>query len=145
MNIGDKIKLLRTSLNLTQEDLAESAGTKKQTIHKYETGIISNIPASKVKAIADKLNTTPAYLMGWSVAEPSPQLSILDKYNNLNNIGKQKAESYIDDLLENPKYTASNNIKETKSASTSRYDRLEIAAYGGEGNKGPKKKDREIT
>lgn len=66
MTIGDKIKQLRLGMNLTQEELAVSAGTKKQTIHKYETGIISNIPASKIKAIADKLQTTPAYLMGWT-------------------------------------------------------------------------------
>ena len=65
MVIGEKIKSLRTSQGLTQDELADAAGTTKQTIHKYETGIIQNIPASKVKAIADKLNTTPAYLMGW--------------------------------------------------------------------------------
>lgn len=65
MDIGEKIKLLRIKNNLTQEDLAIAANTTKQTIHKYETGIISNIPASKVKSIADKLETTPAYLMGW--------------------------------------------------------------------------------
>ena len=65
MDIGEKIKNLRISMQLTQEELATAAGTKKQTIHKYETGIISNIPASKIKLIADKLNTTPAYLMGW--------------------------------------------------------------------------------
>lgn len=66
MNIGEKIKHLRCELGFTQEELAFSAQTTKQTIHKYETGIISNIPASKIKAIADKLNTTPAYLMGWT-------------------------------------------------------------------------------
>ena len=65
MDIGRKIKTLRIKLDLTQEELAVAAGTTKQTIHKYETGIISNIPASKIKAIADKLSTTPAYLMGW--------------------------------------------------------------------------------
>lgn len=65
MDIGEKIKNLRISMRLTQEELATAAGTKKQTIHKYETGIISNIPASKIKLIADKLETTPAYLMGW--------------------------------------------------------------------------------
>lgn len=65
MFIGEKIKSLRTKQGITQEELAIAAGTKKQTIHKYETGIISNIPASKIKAIADKLGTTPAYLMGW--------------------------------------------------------------------------------
>lgn len=65
MTIGEKIKTLRIALDFTQEELAASAGTTKQTIHKYETGIISNIPASKIKAMSDKLQTTPAYLMGW--------------------------------------------------------------------------------
>lgn len=65
MDIGKKIKTLRCDMNLTQEELALAAKTTKQTIHKYETGIIENIPASKIKAIADRLNTTPAYLMGW--------------------------------------------------------------------------------
>ena len=68
MFIGEKIKSLRTKHGITQEELATAAGPKKQTIHKYETGIISNIPASKIKAIADKLGTTPAYLMGWEDA-----------------------------------------------------------------------------
>lgn len=71
MTIGEKIKELRISLDLTQEELAYAAGTTKQTIHKYETGIISNIPASKIKALADKLKTTPSYLMGWEDATPS--------------------------------------------------------------------------
>ena len=65
MNIGKRIKKLRCEFGFTQEELASVANTTKQTIHKYETGIVSNIPASRIKAIADKLNTTPAYLMGW--------------------------------------------------------------------------------
>lgn len=65
MTIGEKIKLLRIQSNLTQEELANYANTTKQTIHKYETGIITNIPANKIKAISEKLGTTPAYLMGW--------------------------------------------------------------------------------
>ncbi len=75
MNIGEKIKYLRLDLKLTQEELANAAGTTKQTIHKYETGIISNIPASKIKAMADKLNTTPAYLMGWEEKYPEPDIT----------------------------------------------------------------------
>lgn len=69
MTIGDRIKRLRLELGLTQEELAKAAGTQKQTIHKYETGIISNIPASKIKSMSDKLNTTPAFLMGWTEDE----------------------------------------------------------------------------
>ena len=66
MTVGEKIKNLRINLELTQEDLATAAKTTKQTIHKYETGIVSNIPASKLKLIADKLGTTPSFLMGWT-------------------------------------------------------------------------------
>lgn len=65
MTIGEKIRKLRIDLGLTQEELADAVSTKKQTIHKYEVGIITNIPATKIKDIADKLKTTPAYLMGW--------------------------------------------------------------------------------
>ncbi len=74
MTIGEKIKNLRLQYKYTQEELAVAAKTTKQTIHKYETGIISNIPASKLKSIADKLNTTPAHLMGWDTTETLPEI-----------------------------------------------------------------------
>ena len=75
MTIGERIKQLRTAQGLTQEELAVAAHTTKQNIYKYEVGIITNIPASKIKMISDKLHTTPAYLMGWeenSDDKPSP-------------------------------------------------------------------------
>lgn len=93
MNIGEKIKYIRCQLGFTQEELAIYANTTKQTIHKYETGIISNIPASKIKAIADKLQTTPAYLMGWDDCpsnniEPYPDNIIpLPKMNKIPLLG----------------------------------------------------------
>ena len=79
MTIGEKIKFLRLKYNLTQEELATFAKTTKQTIHKYESGIITNIPASKVKLIADKLNTTPSYLMGWISEEASTKNNTIAK------------------------------------------------------------------
>ncbi len=98
MNIGEKIKTLRTRLDLTQEELADAAGTTKQTIHKYETGIIANIPASKVKAMADKLDTTPAFLMGWESEDDSvaSDLKTLLTIQNIDNaIRQQEANTYI--------------------------------------------------
>lgn len=79
MTIGEKIKKLRKASDLTLDELAAATNTTKQTIYKYESGIISNIPASKIKAIADKLNTTPAYLMGWE-DEPQAVTSDLSRY-----------------------------------------------------------------
>lgn len=71
MSLGQKISYLRTKANLTQEELASHLGTTKQAIYKYETGIVTNIPMDKLVLIADVLDTTPAYLMGWE-KEPSP-------------------------------------------------------------------------
>lgn len=81
-SIGFKIKALRTALQLTQEELAVAASTTKQTIHKYETGIISNIPASKIKSMADKLQTTPAYLMGWTESSKIEEDETTQKKND---------------------------------------------------------------
>lgn len=65
MTIGDRIRLARQHAGFTQEDLAKAAGTSKQTIYKYEMNIITNIPSDRVEAIAQLLEVSPAYLMGW--------------------------------------------------------------------------------
>lgn len=64
--IGTRIKELRRRNNLTLEELAEKIGTSKQTINRYENGIIANIPKEKIVALAEALGTTPQNLMGWS-------------------------------------------------------------------------------
>lgn len=103
MNIGEKIKKLRNELGLTQDDLAVCANTTKQTIHKYETGIITNIPASKIKPIAEKLNTTPAYLMGWeddisSYSDDELDQQIIAVFNRLSEEKKKQALDYFEFL-----------------------------------------------
>lgn len=65
MNIGCRIKKLREQLGIPQTELARMVGITKQSLYKYESSIITNIPSNKIEAIAKKLNTTPAYLMGW--------------------------------------------------------------------------------
>lgn len=65
-----KLKELRKSKGLTLDELAERIGTSKQTIHRYENGIITNVPPEKVESLAQALGTTPQELMGWD-DEPS--------------------------------------------------------------------------
>ena len=65
MSVGNNIKVKRLEKRDTLEELAKQVGTSKQTIHKYESGIISNIPPRKIELLAKALDTTPAYLMGW--------------------------------------------------------------------------------
>ena len=65
MTLGEKVKLKREELNLSQEELAEKMNYKSKTsIHKIAAGI-TDLPLSKVKELAAVLKTTPAYLMGW--------------------------------------------------------------------------------
>ena len=69
--IGKRIKELRRAKRMTLEELAETIGTSKQTINRYENGIISNIPSEKIVALAAALDTTPQALMGWGDNEIS--------------------------------------------------------------------------
>lgn len=65
MTISNKIKRLRKEAKISQVELAEKLGTTKQTIYKYENGIITNIPSDKIEIMARLFDTTPQYLMGW--------------------------------------------------------------------------------
>ena len=99
MSIGDKIKNLRIKLGYTQDELALSAKTTKQTIYKYETGIITNIPSSKLSLIAEKLETTPSYLMGWEDTPESENLDqeetdLIENFKKLDNDDKEKVVEY---------------------------------------------------
>lgn len=69
MTIGERIRELRDGLNMSQSELAKRIHTTKQTIYKYENNIVTNIPSSKIEKLADTLNSTPAYLMGWTSDE----------------------------------------------------------------------------
>lgn len=63
--LGKNIKELRTSLNLTLADIAKKTGVSRQTIQKYESGVITNVPSDKIELIAEVLGTDPVHLMGW--------------------------------------------------------------------------------
>ena len=70
MSVGNRIKQCREAANMTQSELGELCGTSKQTIFKYESGLITNIPLSRLGCIADALGVTEAYLMGWEETQP---------------------------------------------------------------------------
>lgn len=63
--LAKNLKKFRKERKMTLEELAERLGTSKQTIHRYENGIISNIPHEKVRELARALEVTPSELMGW--------------------------------------------------------------------------------
>ena len=71
MTKGERIKFLRESAGISQEVLGQMLGTTKQTIYKYEMGIITNIPSDKIEQMAQIFDTTPIFLMGWEDEQPA--------------------------------------------------------------------------
>lgn len=69
--LANKLKSIRKSRAMTLEALARAIGTSKQTVHRYENGVITNIPPEKVEAIAAALGVSPSELMGWDAGEYS--------------------------------------------------------------------------
>lgn len=63
--IGSRIRNRREELGLSQDELGKRLGYKsRSSINKIELDQ-RNLTQSKIKAIADALDTTPAYIMGW--------------------------------------------------------------------------------
>ena len=67
--IGDRIRKLRESKGLTQDELGRRIGTTKQTIFKYETGKIENIPYQRIEELAAVLDADPSDILGWTEQE----------------------------------------------------------------------------
>ena len=79
---GQRVKERRKALGLTQLDLALRMGFKsKQAICHIEAGD-RNLKQSQVAALAEALNVTPAFLMGW---EDSDREKMITEINDLLN------------------------------------------------------------
>lgn len=63
MTIGDKIRLHRKALGLTQTELGEKLGVKTNAVSKWECGRVDDIPTSKIKAMAKLFDVQPSYLI----------------------------------------------------------------------------------
>ncbi len=106
MNIGETIRNLRIRAGLSQEELGSLCGTTKQTIFKYENGIITNIPLSRIERIAEILGSTPAYIMGWDEEGlpgnvlPMPRMTSIPLVGDIACgtpvLAEQNIEEYID-------------------------------------------------
>ena len=72
--IGSRIRNRREELGLSQDELGKRLGYKsRSSINKIELDQ-RNLTQSKIKAIADALDTTPAYIMGWNEPKRFPLL-----------------------------------------------------------------------
>lgn len=119
----ERIRSRRIELDMTQDEVARKLGYRsRSTIAKIEAGE-SDIPQSKIEAFAQVLDTSPAYLMGWTdnvngfpPASPKDNTDIIvyDK-GKIYDAGKltEKAQSNIDEILKKngiEKYTPTHLI-----------------------------------
>ena len=123
MSIGQRIKSRREELGMSQEDLAHRIGYKsKSSINKIELDI-QQLRQSKIKQIADALETTTDYIIGWSEKkndEPKEKHDVTDLIKNqygsdvyelvqlylkLNEVGKKKIMEELHDTAALEKYT----------------------------------------
>jgi transcriptional regulator with XRE-family HTH domain len=66
-HVGNRVRMQRLVLGITQQRLAEGLGITFQQIQKYEKGA-NRISASRLQAIARILKVSPAFLFGESDA-----------------------------------------------------------------------------
>ena len=122
IEFGKRVKSMRKKKQMTQIQLAQMIGKKETTIRKYENGSIE-APWNVIEEIADALDVSPFDLTvdieqlrtdiklqeNIQKAYGAEALSLLNEYDSLNQIGKQKACEYVSDLTEISKYKAENH------------------------------------
>ena len=123
--IGEKIKSYRLLKNMTQKKLSELTGIHEVTIRQYEANKYSP-KMINLEKIATALDVSPSDLIGitedsnlYPILKLVPSASFdtdnkrvklfnaneLHNYFLLNEKGRQKALSYIEDLVKLPEYT----------------------------------------
>ncbi|MDD3049757.1 MAG: helix-turn-helix transcriptional regulator [Candidatus Cloacimonetes bacterium] len=121
--MGERIKQLRIEKGMTQEELGQVIGVQKSAIRKYEKGEVENIKRSSIKKLADLFDVSPTFIMGWEEEYDELALAkevklieqiqeqygkdaveLLNQFNKLNALGRNKAVDIIADLTEIQKY-----------------------------------------
>lgn len=106
MTIGERIKKRRIELGMTQQELAEKIGYNSKTaISKIEMDE-RDLRQTKIKPIADALETTVEYIMGWEDDEITRKLDqfsanqvIIEAVSSMSEGEKQELLNYMRYIL----------------------------------------------
>lgn len=115
--MGERIRMFREDVGLTQTDLAKELGLGRAAINKYENGIIENIPLTKIEHMAEIFNVPPAEIVGWDIPDAnlsakeraklyinhvygSQVLFIVDILSQMNQKGLNRVQVFCQDMKE---------------------------------------------
>jgi len=114
MTLGERIRSLREAKRMTQGELGLLCGTTKQTIFKYESGIVTNLPFDRLERIAEVLDVSPIYLTGWAddaaldfaaAFDGSGDFGALaESFAALSDDGRARVTDYAADLVSSGRY-----------------------------------------
>lgn len=107
MTVGERLKRRRKELGMSAEAVAEKLGCSPSTVYRYENGEKNKMGIDKLKPIAEAINTSPAYLMGWEDEETLPaNVSRIEPMQRIPLVGQiacgmpilaeQNVEDYVD-------------------------------------------------
>ncbi len=65
MTVGQRIKERRKEMKISADELGKRIGKNRATVFRYENGDIEKLPLDVLEPIANALDTTPQFLMGW--------------------------------------------------------------------------------
>lgn len=108
------VRLLREN-HISQKELAEKLGVRPSTVSMWITGNssprmgivqqISNILSVSMSDLLELNHDNSKRLDLQMFAEPPCSDTLLETFEQLNNLGKGKAIAYLEDIAGNPKYT----------------------------------------
>lgn len=112
MTTGQRMKARRKEIGLSAERIAEILDVHPATIYRYENGEIEKVPGDRLEVIANALQTTPQYLMGWADSQRSlpSNVRILEPMNKIPLVGRIAcgapilAEENIEDYVDLPRH-----------------------------------------
>lgn len=113
MTVADRIRIRREELGLSQDELASRCGyAYRSAICKMENAG-DNIGTKRIAKVANALNTSIAYLMGWEdnatpenaelladLITDGEMLSYIRKLHHMTDAQRGRVYGYIDMLLE---------------------------------------------
>ena len=113
MTIGDRIKTRRLKIGLSVDQIAEKIGKNRATVYRYESNEIEKFPLDILFPLAEALQTTPGYLMGWEnpISNefpdniiPMPEMKKIPLIGTIACGAPILAEEHIEDYIDIPKH-----------------------------------------